>query len=60
MLFRVPRDELARQSEIFKSKFELPLGMEDGQNGQSDETPIHLEGITASEFRSFLKVFYPR
>ena len=59
-LFRVPRDEFARQSEIFKSMLELPSGPDGDQDGGSDEKPIRLEGITASDFRSFLCAFYPR
>ncbi|EJD02165.1 uncharacterized protein FOMMEDRAFT_109363 [Fomitiporia mediterranea MF3/22] len=32
----------------------------DGQDGQSEEHPIHLEGVKAHDFRCFLKAFLPR
>ncbi|KAH8101352.1 hypothetical protein DFH11DRAFT_1736482 [Phellopilus nigrolimitatus] len=54
-LFRVVRDAF-KQSEVFRGMFAVPTV---GQEGDSDDNPIHLEGIKEAAFRTFLEVLYP-
>jgi hypothetical protein len=39
--------------------FTLPSVLEEKKEGQSDETPIILEGIKEDDFRSLLHLMYP-
>lgn len=57
-LFRVPRDTLESQSDVFRDLFLLPI-QADGAEGCSDTNPIVLEGIQREEFQSLMKVLYP-
>lgn len=57
-LFRVPRDTLESQSDVFRDLFLLPV-QADGAEGYSDTNPIVLEGIQREEFQSLMKVLYP-
>ncbi|KAJ7625578.1 hypothetical protein FB45DRAFT_921805 [Roridomyces roridus] len=56
-LFKVPRYRFENNSEIFKTAFELPVT--DSAEGQSDEDPIKLEGISSVDFERVLGVLYP-
>lgn len=57
-LFRIPVDVL-RASEYFRDMLDSKHVGESGE-GQSDEHPIVLEGITAREFKNFLDVLCAR
>lgn len=57
-LFRVPRDTLESQSDVFRDLFLLPVEA-DKAEGYSDTSPIVLEGIMKEEFQSLMKVLYP-
>ncbi|KAG2039834.1 hypothetical protein BDR03DRAFT_825379, partial [Suillus americanus] len=57
-LFRVPRDTLESQSDVFRDLFLLPV-QADKAEGCSDTDPIVLEGILKEEFQSLMKVLYP-
>ena len=43
----------------FEAMFTLPQTQTDSIEGSSVENPIHLQGIKADDFRSFLRVLYP-
>ncbi|KAJ7125209.1 hypothetical protein C8R44DRAFT_782592 [Mycena epipterygia] len=57
-LFRVPRYQFERHSEIFAATFTLPQagGISEGSE---DKNPIKLEGISHLDFQRLLKVLYP-
>ncbi|KAF8150441.1 hypothetical protein K438DRAFT_436048 [Mycena galopus ATCC 62051] len=57
-LFKVPRFQFERHSEIFATTFSLPPPIE-GAEGSSDETPFKLGGIECDDFKMLLKVLYP-
>jgi len=59
-LFKVPRTYFERDSEAFSAMFKLPVAQDVPVEGSSDQQPIHLEGITAHEFRQLLRVMYPQ
>ncbi|KAH8117106.1 hypothetical protein DFH11DRAFT_1579276 [Phellopilus nigrolimitatus] len=59
-LFRVPREGFEEQSDVFKTMFTLPSGGAAELDGCSDDHPVLLEGISVDDFRTFLKVLYPR
>lgn len=59
ILFQVPRKELEEQSEVFKTMFAMPPGDSAVVDGQSDDQPLNLEGISARDFRAFLAYLYP-
>ncbi|KAK7024962.1 hypothetical protein R3P38DRAFT_2951960 [Favolaschia claudopus] len=58
-IFNVPRYHFERTSEVFRDMFALPAGDDPNIEGQCDERPIILEGITSCEFEQLLKVLYP-
>ncbi|KAF7356246.1 hypothetical protein MVEN_00956100 [Mycena venus] len=58
-IFKVPRYHFERSSEIFATAFTLPAGDGAHAEGQSDDTPIVLEGISSIDFESLLKILYP-
>lgn len=60
-LFKVPRRGFESGSGVFATMFSLPsvLGHGEKKEGQSDETPIILEGIQEDDFRSLLHLMYP-
>lgn len=57
-LFREPKRYFAAHSEVFRTMFTLPSG-ETNPEGQSDENPLKLEGISAQDFEHLLSVIYP-
>ncbi|KAJ7250477.1 hypothetical protein B0H12DRAFT_1072073 [Mycena haematopus] len=58
-IFSVPRYHFEHTSEIFASMLTLPLGDGVQVEGQSEQNPIVLEGISKVDFRALLKVLYP-
>ncbi|KAF8216988.1 hypothetical protein K438DRAFT_1704114 [Mycena galopus ATCC 62051] len=56
-IFKVPRYHFEHSSEIFATTFTLPVV--DGAEGDSDENPVILEGISRVDFQALLKVLYP-
>lgn len=58
-LFKVPRRGFESGSGVFATMFTLPSVLEKEKEGQSDETPIILEGIKKDDFRSLLHLMYP-
>ncbi|KDQ55087.1 hypothetical protein JAAARDRAFT_195965 [Jaapia argillacea MUCL 33604] len=56
-LFKVPRRLFVTHSCIFNTTFTLPPGNRQAEG--SDEHPLRLEGISAVDFQSLLKVMYP-
>ncbi|KAL0564034.1 hypothetical protein V5O48_018022 [Marasmius crinis-equi] len=56
-LYKVHRSIVRRESVVFESMFSIPPP-EAGQEGQSDSTPIVLEGTTSREFEALLDYFY--
>ncbi|KAL5529477.1 hypothetical protein ACEPAG_5462 [Sanghuangporus baumii] len=55
-LFRVPRHPFETESPIFKDMFGMPS--DSLADGSSDEKPLILPGISAKDFRVFLKVLF--
>lgn len=53
MLFRVPRHPFEMESPVFKDMFSMPA--DSLTDGCSDESPLILPGVRASDFRTFLK-----
>ncbi|KAF7309190.1 hypothetical protein MKEN_01121600 [Mycena kentingensis (nom. inval.)] len=61
-LFQIPKSCLQQNSEIFAHMFEIPqpeAGDGSTIQGQSDENPILLEGVSAADFKSLIKVLFP-
>ncbi|KAF8216959.1 hypothetical protein K438DRAFT_1559229, partial [Mycena galopus ATCC 62051] len=58
-LFNVPRYHFERTSEIFATMLTLPPGDAVEVEGQSDDNPIVLDGISEVDFRALLKILYP-
>jgi len=58
-IFKVPRNQFERRSEIFGTTFTLPTGGDIQVEGQSDENPVVLAGIGSIDFQALLKVLYP-
>jgi hypothetical protein len=58
-IFKVPRYHFEHSSEIFATTFTLPAVDEVHTEGQSDENPFILEGISCVDFQRLLKVLYP-
>ncbi|KAJ7763591.1 hypothetical protein DFH07DRAFT_956402 [Mycena maculata] len=56
-LFKVPRYQFERNSEIFAGTFMLPTTGD--VEGKSDKNPIKLEGISSVDFERLLAVLYP-
>ncbi|KAI0761524.1 hypothetical protein BD413DRAFT_617048 [Trametes elegans] len=61
VLFKVSRKPFERDSEVFRDMFSLPSprGNIAEVDGMSDQRPLVLGGIGASEFRAFLNVIFP-
>ncbi|KAJ7169151.1 hypothetical protein C8R43DRAFT_876246, partial [Mycena crocata] len=57
-LFRVPRFQFERHSEIFATTFCLPPPTGKAE-GSDDSNPLKLEGINKLDFQRLLKVLYP-
>ncbi|KAJ6481256.1 hypothetical protein C8R47DRAFT_1135174 [Mycena vitilis] len=58
-IFKVPRYHFEHSSEIFATTFTLPAIDAVQAEGQSDENPFILEGISRVDFERLLKVLYP-
>lgn len=58
VLFKLPRQLLAG-SGVFADMLALPPGEGVREEGKDDEHPIKLPGVTAEEFRGFLKTIHP-
>ncbi|KAI5122318.1 hypothetical protein M0805_002485 [Coniferiporia weirii] len=57
-LFRVHRYFFERDSPVFEDMLSLPQSSDNALEGVSDENPIRLPQVTATEFAHFLWVFY--
>ncbi|KAF8152984.1 hypothetical protein B0H34DRAFT_87291 [Crassisporium funariophilum] len=55
--YKVHRFFFARESPVFQSMFDCPVPPE-GQDGDSDERPIHLPEVTCAQFEALLHFFY--
>ncbi|EIM91157.1 uncharacterized protein STEHIDRAFT_29499, partial [Stereum hirsutum FP-91666 SS1] len=58
VLFKLPRQLLAG-SGVFADMFALPPRQDGQEEGRDNEHAIKLPGITAEEFRGFLRTIYP-
>ncbi|QRV97358.1 The BTB (BR-C, ttk and bab)/POZ (Pox virus and Zinc finger) domain [Ceratobasidium sp. AG-Ba] len=59
VLFKVQASLLKAHSEVFTDMFTMPPGDHNGQaEGSTDEYPIVIPGIKATEFRNLLKMLY--
>ncbi|KAL5532891.1 hypothetical protein ACEPAF_4665 [Sanghuangporus sanghuang] len=56
IMFRVPRLPFEAESQIFRDMFALPTDVP--ADGNSDEMPLVLHGVSAKDFRAFLKVLF--
>ncbi|KDQ28314.1 hypothetical protein PLEOSDRAFT_1104979 [Pleurotus ostreatus PC15] len=56
VLFRIPTGYLKQHSAIFNDMFSLETQPGAGAEGQSDETPIRLDGVSKVDFERFLEV----
>ncbi|KAL0579203.1 hypothetical protein V5O48_002826 [Marasmius crinis-equi] len=56
-LFRIHRHFLRRESAVFDGMFDCPEPVE-GQEGETDDRPIELPGVTYNEFVALLDHFY--
>ena len=59
-LFRVPKKDFTKHSEVFADMFVMPSGDHKNSEGGNDEHPIFLEGYKKNDFIALLKVMYPR
>jgi len=57
--FRVPVEAFQTCSEVFRDMFALPQTAESPE-GNSDDSPIVLEGIKVDDFRALLRYLYPK
>ncbi|TFK32272.1 hypothetical protein BDQ12DRAFT_692754 [Crucibulum laeve] len=57
-LFKVHRHYLVRESDFFRSLFSCPVPPGEKKEGSSDQCPIPLHGVRASEFETLLDYFY--
>ena len=55
-LFKIPTNYLKQYSAIFNDMFALNPLPGAGVEGQSDETPIRLDGVSKIDFERFLEV----
>ncbi|KAF8152961.1 hypothetical protein B0H34DRAFT_677192 [Crassisporium funariophilum] len=55
--YKVHRYFLDRESSVFQSMFSCPSPTE-GPEGDSDQNPIHIPGVTTSEFEALLDFLY--
>ena len=58
MLFKVFRNGFNVPGTPFEAMFALPQTQTDNIEGNNFENPIHLPGVKAHHFRSFLRVLY--
>ncbi|EAU82947.1 hypothetical protein CC1G_09209 [Coprinopsis cinerea okayama7 len=57
--YRLPREGFERQSEVFKSMFELPQPEGPILEGAGEDNPIKLEGVSTVQFESLVEILYP-
>lgn len=57
-MFKVPRYPFERNA-VFATVFSLPVGQHGVAEGDDDENPFKLEGISKVDFVNFLRVVYP-
>ncbi|KAF7976423.1 hypothetical protein HWV62_6839 [Athelia sp. TMB] len=60
VLFKVPQASFEK-AEPFYTMFGLPQNpqLAVASEGLSDDTPLRIEGVTADDFRAFMKALYP-
>ncbi|KAJ7210475.1 hypothetical protein GGX14DRAFT_450839 [Mycena pura] len=58
-LFKVPRYHFEHNSEIFASTLTLPPARDAQAEGNSNDSPFILHGISSIDFQRLLKVLYP-
>ncbi|KAG7449815.1 uncharacterized protein BT62DRAFT_608290 [Guyanagaster necrorhizus] len=58
-LFRAPRCQFIKHSETFRAMFTLPQADADAVEGNTDNKPIHLYGVTKIDFERLLNFMYP-
>ncbi len=60
MLFKVARRPFEQESTIFNHTFQLPSaeGLDGECEGETDDNPICLNGVTEEEFRALLRVMF--
>lgn len=58
-LFRVPRYHLVAGSEHFAQRYSLLSQPTLGNEAMDPKNAVVLEGVTAAEFRTFLKICFP-
>ncbi|CDO70494.1 hypothetical protein BN946_scf184569.g37 [Trametes cinnabarina] len=56
-LFKVPKRPFVEGAQVFKDMFSLP-GYAETADGESDDKPLKLEGITKDGFRALLRVMF--
>ncbi|PPQ99775.1 hypothetical protein CVT24_009677 [Panaeolus cyanescens] len=59
-LFRVHRYFFQRDSPVFEGMFSLPPPLGEIPEGESEDRPIHLTGVSAKDFEKFLSILYPK
>ncbi|KAK2462930.1 hypothetical protein APHAL10511_005128 [Amanita phalloides] len=58
-LFKIPQHVLTTNSPVFRNMFDMPIPKDSKPDGCSEEQPLVLEGIKASEFARLLRCIYP-
>ncbi|KAI6043408.1 hypothetical protein EDC04DRAFT_3088107 [Pisolithus marmoratus] len=59
-LFRIPQEPLETESTVFRDMFLLPQGDSETVEGQSDTSPVVLQGVSKNEFESLLRALLYR
>ncbi|EIN06752.1 hypothetical protein PUNSTDRAFT_25128, partial [Punctularia strigosozonata HHB-11173 SS5] len=59
-LFKVPREHFAKGSSVFEGMFALPVVGPSSIDGESDDRPLPLPGVSKHDFRQLLRVMFPR
>jgi len=59
VLFRVPTHRLITGSDFFAKVFSVPQSNADSE-GSSESNPIKLRDVCSKDFKSFLKLLYPK
>ncbi|KAK0494907.1 hypothetical protein EDD18DRAFT_1076297 [Armillaria luteobubalina] len=60
VLFRVPRYRFIENSETFRTMFSLPQAETSTAEGDSDDKPIQLQGVSRVDFERLLEFMYRR
>ncbi|KAK2462929.1 hypothetical protein APHAL10511_005127 [Amanita phalloides] len=58
-LFKIPQHVLTTNSPVFRGMLDIPIPKNSKPDGCSEEQPLVLEGIKASEFARLLRCIYP-